>query len=132
MLDKVKLIGYTSQVKLLYKEKIMQIDKHNTLVRLFDIYGNLLSNRQYEVIDKILNCDISTSELAELEGESRQSIHDAINKAQKQLYTFEEKCNILKKYEEISEKLRFFKENLKTLDTEQLSHQIDVIIDKLN
>ena len=110
----------------------MQIEKHNNLVKLFDIYGKLLSNRQFEVIDKVLNYDIGVSELAELEGESRQSVHDAINKAKKQLYSFEEKCKILEKLETINNELNIIKSKLNTNDTKELSHQIDAIIDKLN
>ncbi len=48
----------------------MQIDEHNKLVALFDEYGNLLSIKQKEVLDKYLNLDIAESELAELQGES--------------------------------------------------------------
>jgi len=110
----------------------MQIETHNNLVRLFDIYGNLLSKRQYEVVDKVLNCDISISELAQLDGESRQSVHDAINKAKKQLYTFEEKCNILYNYDNIIQELLAIKNNLEIKDTDEIKKQIDDIINKIN
>ena len=110
----------------------MQIEKHNNLVKLFDIYGKLLSNRQFEVMDKVLNFDLGVSELAQLDGESRQSVHDAINKAKKQLYGFEEKCKILENYEKISNELKDIKTKLENNDTKELSHQIDAVIDKLN
>ena len=73
------------KVTLLYGV-VMQIEERNVLTKLFDIYGNLLSNKQFEVFDKYLNYDIGESELGELYGESRQSIHDAIAKAKKQLF----------------------------------------------
>ena len=73
----------------------MQIEERNSLIKLFDTYGKLLSARQYEVMDKMLNLDLGESELAELGGESRQAIHDAITKAKKQLLVFEEKCGIV-------------------------------------
>ena len=47
-------------------------------------------------MDKYLNLDIGESEIAEISGESRQSVHDAISKAKKQLILIEEKCEILK------------------------------------
>ena len=59
----------------------MQIEEHNSLIELFDIYGKLLSDRQYEVMDKVLNLDLGESEVAELSGYSRQAVHDAITKS---------------------------------------------------
>ena len=109
----------------------MQIEEHNNLIKLFDIYGKLLSNRQYEVMDKVLNLDIGVSELAELDGESRQSVHDAINKAKKQLFTFEEKCKILENYNRISKELMKVKDNLDKQEITVSINQIDEIIDKL-
>ena len=79
----------------------MQIEEHIKLSKLFDVYGKLLSQRQFEVFDKYLNLDIGESELARLSGESRQSIYDAINKAKKQLVAFEEKCGVVKHNEEV-------------------------------
>ena len=54
---------------------------------------------------KFLNLDLGESELAQIQGESRQSVHDAISKAKKQLLEFEEKCGIIKSYNNIKNKL---------------------------
>ena len=90
---------------MLYKGIVMQIDERTKLVTLFDEYGKLLSDKQFEVMDKFLNLDLGESELAEMQGESRQSVHDAISKAKKQLLEFEEKCGIIKSYNNIKNKL---------------------------
>ena len=74
----------------------MQIEEHLKISRLFDLYGKLLSEKQQSVMDKYLNLDIGESEIAEMSGESRQSVHDAISKAKKQLILMEEKCGVLK------------------------------------
>ena len=63
----------------------MQIEEKVTYTMLFDTYGKLLSKKQFEVMEQFLNLDLSESELAEFAGESRQSIHDAVSKAKKQL-----------------------------------------------
>ena len=73
----------------------MRIDERTKLTLLFDEYGKLLSEKQFEVMDKHLNLDISESEMAELENGSRQAIHDAIKKAKKQLLEFEDKCGFV-------------------------------------
>ena len=83
----------------------MQIEELNVYTRLFDVYGKLLSKKQFEVMDKFLNLDLGESELAEMQGESRQSVHDAISKAKKQLLEFEQRCGIIKSYDNIKDKL---------------------------
>ena len=83
----------------------MQIEELNVYTKLFDVYGKLLSKKQFEVMDKFLNLDLGESELAQIQGESRQSVHDAISKAKKQLLEFAEKCGIIKSYNNIKNKL---------------------------
>lgn len=73
----------------------MQIEERNNLTKLFDTYGGLLSSRQHEVMSKVLDLDLGESEVAELYGWSRQAVYDAITKAKKQLYEFEEKCKVV-------------------------------------
>ncbi len=79
----------------------MQIEEHLLLMELFDEYGGLLSEKQQSVMDKFLNLDIGESEIAEMSGETRQSVHDAISKAKKQLVLFEEKCKFIEKKSKI-------------------------------
>ena len=102
----------------------MQIQELNSLTKLFDAYGKLLSNKQYEVMDKFLNMDISASEMAELENGSRQAIHDALTKAKKQLIEFEEKCHFVERNELLREKLN-------ELKLQQLSEESSKIIDTI-
>ena len=109
----------------------MQIEELNTYTKLFDVYGKLLSKKQYEVMDKFLNLDLAETELAELQGESRQSVHDAISKAKKQLVDFEEKCGVVK----LKDKCRTNLENVRAFlsksdDSEKQA--IDLIDETIN
>ncbi len=90
----------------------MQIDELTKFTFLFDEYGKLLSGKQYEVMYKYLNLDISESEMAELENGSRQAIHDAISKAKKQLLDMEEKCGFVRFKQELKSDLRLLESNL--------------------
>lgn len=91
----------------------MQIDELTKFTLLFDCYGKLLSEKQYEVMDKFLNLDIGESEMAELENGSRQAIHDAIKKAKKQLLEFEEKCGFVKFKNNLASDLTLIENNIK-------------------
>ena len=106
----------------------MQIQELNSYTKLFDAYGKLLSNKQYEVMDKFLNMDISASEMAELENGSRQAIHDALTKAKKQLVEFEEKCHFVENNELLRKKLIELKTHL---DSKEQVEEIDYIISNL-
>ena len=97
----------------------MQIEELNNFVVLFDIYGKLLSKKQYEIMSEFLNFNLSETELAESSGASRQSVHDAITKAKKQLELFEEKCGILKNSNEAKQKLTKLKSVLANNDKAQ-------------
>ena len=107
----------------------MQIEELNNYTRLFDTYGLLLSKKQYELMDKFLNLDLSESELAEFENSSRQSVHDAITKAKKQLLDFEQKCKIVTRQEVVNEKMEKVKAILskEKFNTEQVIKLIDEI-----
>lgn len=107
----------------------MQIEELNNYTKLFDTYGLLLSKKQYELMDKFLNLDLSESELAEFENSSRQSVHDAITKAKKQLLEFEKKCKIVTRQENINSKLEQVKALLskQKIDAEQIKMLIDEI-----
>ena len=107
----------------------MQIEELNVYTRLFDVYGKLLSKKQFEVMDKFLNLDLGESELAEMQGESRQSVHDAISKAKKQLLEFEEKCGINKIVDNIKDKLVSAKAFLR--DSADANEIIDDIINSI-
>lgn len=112
----------------------MQIEEHNSFIELFDIYGKLLSDRQYEVMDKVLNLDLGESEVAELSGYSRQAIHDAITKAKKQLLIFEEKCKIvtnLKSCKNLLNKAKTELENSNNNDAKLIINDIINLIEKL-
>lgn len=105
----------------------MQIDELTKFTMLFDEYGKLLSDKQYSVMDKFLNLDISESEMAELEKATRQSIHDAITKAKKQLLDFESKCGFVEQKTSLLSQLKIVCES--TSD-EKTKKELEKIITK--
>lgn len=109
----------------------MQIEEHNSLVKLFDIYGKLLSERQYDVMDKMLNLDLGESEVAELSGYSRQAVHDAITKAKKQLIVFEETCGVVANQSKCKELLKKTQNMLEKDEISGAKSILNEIINKL-
>lgn len=109
----------------------MKIEEYLSFTLLFDTYGKLLSKKQFDVMDKFLNLDLSESELAELDGESRQSIHDAVVKAKKQLLSYEENLKIVENMQKIKLQLNEAKIYLDSNNLEMAKEKIDEMINKL-
>ncbi|MBR3077644.1 MAG: DNA-binding protein [Oscillospiraceae bacterium] len=61
-----------------------------TMSLLFDVYGELLTDKQRDCFDLHYNQDLTLAEIAELMGTSRQGVHDAVNRAEAQLLRLEE------------------------------------------
>ena len=107
----------------------MQIEELNSYTELFDTYGLLLSKKQYELMDKYLNCDLSESELASFDGSSRQSVHDAISKAKKQLVEYESKCKFIESNKNLKKKLIKLQAFLSNEEYEQAKQLAENIIE---
>lgn len=64
---------------------------------LLEIYGNLLTNKQKNLLDDYYNNDLSLSEIAENNEITRQAVRDILKKGEKKLFEYEEKLGIMKK-----------------------------------
>ena len=56
---------------------------------LLDLYGKLLTDKQFEVLDLYYNDDLSLAEIAEQYDISRQGVHDAIKRGEELLVGYE-------------------------------------------
>ena len=63
---------------------------------LCQIYGKLLTEKQYNFIDDYYNNDLSLSEIADNYGITRQAARDNIKKGENKLFEYEEKLKIMK------------------------------------
>jgi len=75
-------------------------DKTLINAMLFDFYGEMLTDKQYEYYDLYHNNDLSLSEIADSAGISKQGVHDIIVRAEKKLMELEQKTGIIKKWSE--------------------------------
>lgn len=73
------------------------MEKNVEISILCDLYGKLLSKKQFEFLNDYYNNDLSLSEIAENNNITRQAVRDIIKKGEKKLFEYEEKLLFMKK-----------------------------------
>ena len=73
------------------------MEKNVEVSILCQLYGNLLTNKQYEFLNDYYNNDLSLSEIAENNNITRQAVRDIIKKGEKKLFEYEEKLLFMKR-----------------------------------
>ncbi|WP_282706326.1 putative DNA-binding protein [Fuchsiella alkaliacetigena] len=86
---------------------------------LFDFYGELLTDKQQQMIKLYFYQDLSLGEIAEEYGISRQAVYDNLKRAEAALEEYESKLDLLERYQCRKEKLEKLRELI-----EKISHQI--------
>ena len=73
---------------------------------LCDLYGKLLTQKQYEFLNDYYNNDLSLSEIAENNEITRQAVRDIIKKGEKKLFKYEEKLLFMKRMSNQEKKIQ--------------------------
>jgi len=68
---------------------------------LLDVYGDLLTARQREILELYYGEDLSLGEIAEAAGITRQGVLNCINKTEKKLFGLETKLGLIRKFREL-------------------------------
>lgn len=92
------------------------MDKVAEISLLLDFYGQLLTDRQYEILDLHYNNDYSLGEIAEQLDISRQGVFDNLKRSKAALDKFEEKLGLVHKFSEQKEKAEEALMHLNTID----------------
>ena len=90
------------------------MEEKEEYIKLFDIYNELLTDKQRHIFKLYFMCDLSLREIASNENVTFQAIADCIKKTQKQLTRLE---NAVKMYE-YKTKVTLVKKQLNKLDIE--------------
>ena len=73
------------------------MEKNVKISILCDLYGKLLTEKQFEFLNDYYNNDLSLSEIAENNQITRQAVRDIIKKGEKKLFEYEEKLLFMKR-----------------------------------
>ena len=70
-------------------------EENHEISILFDIYGKLLSEKNYEIMSMYYNEDFSLAEIAEHTNMTRQGTHNCIKSCRTKLREYEEKLGLI-------------------------------------
>lgn len=113
------------------------MDKNIEISLLFDFYGQLLSQKQHRAVSLYYNDDLSLSEVAEDMGITRQGVRDLVKRSEAELYEYEQKLGLYKRFEGVTEyakRIRRLAESISDAENDtvrKVSRDIISLADKL-
>ena len=105
------------------------MNKKVEISMLCDIYGKLLTEKQFEFINDYYNNDLSLSEIAENNNITRQAVRDIIKKGERKLFEYEEKLLFMKKTINQEQKIQQILFNLTKIQKDSSDKQITSILE---
>lgn len=100
----------------------MSIEKTQRVNRLLDIYENMLTNKQKEVMNMYYGYDLSLSEIATELNVSRTAVFDLIKRTTNLLETYESNIKVL----QLKEKLE---KEIEKIDDKNKQKLLDILQD---
>ena len=98
---------------------------------LCQLYGRLLTEKQYNFIDDYYNNDLSLSEIAENNNITRQAVRDILKKGEKKLFEYEEKLLFMKRTLNQEKKIEQVLSELTKIQKESSDKQISNILETI-
>ena len=90
----------------------MELEKRKKLIELYDLYSNLLTEKQKGYFENYYFDDLSISEIAMNYNISRNGVYDQLKRVEDALLDYEAKLNLANKINKISSLEDFTKENV--------------------
>ena len=98
---------------------------------LCELYGKLLTEKQFEFLDDYYNNDLSLSEIAENNGITRQAVRDNLKKGECKLFEFEEKLGLMEKTILQGEKIAVILSELNKIKDKSSDKQVAKILEHI-
>lgn len=107
------------------------MDKNVKISILLQIYGKMLTEKQYGIMNDYFNNDLSLSEIAENNEITRQAVRDVIKKGENKLFDLEEKLSFMsrtmkqdKKISQILQELNKIQDNYSDKKVEKILNNV--------
>ncbi|MEG0615131.1 MAG: sigma factor-like helix-turn-helix DNA-binding protein [Oscillospiraceae bacterium] len=98
------------------------MSKDLKIALLLDFYGEMLTEKQRDVIELYYDEDLSLSEIAEMAKITRQGVRDSIKRGEQQLLELEEKLGLAEKFERYNQLLEKIDSLAKDINSESTTY----------
>ena len=101
---------------------------------LYDFYGELLTSHQRKVYEDAVFGDLSLSEIAQMQGISRQGVHDLVKRCSRILKEYEARLHLVERFLTIKSRIEEIESSLRDTeepDREELIRQLQDILENL-
>ena len=110
-------------------------EKNLNLSLLLDFYGDILSDRQKDMLDMYYNDDFSLSEVADAFSISRQGVRSVLKKGENILFEMEDKLHLAKRFLDMKVKSSEIADQLekinKEINDDDISSKIHILIKEI-
>ena len=90
-------------------------EKNMNISFLLDFYGDVLNDKQREILNLYYNEDLSLAEIAESNGLTRQGVRHVIKKAEDELFSLENKLGLANRFLLLGDAYSSISNNLKNI-----------------
>ena len=84
--------------------------KNMEIIWLFDFYGDMLTDKQRQVVELYYEEDLSLAEIAENQNITRQGVRDAIKRAEAQMIEMEDRLHLAARFRGMCDGLEAIRE----------------------
>lgn len=107
------------------------MDDRLRITLLLDFYGNLLTKKQFEMLDLHYNNDYSLAEVASEYNITRQAAFDNIKRGKASLFELEDKLRLVEKFTNQRKKAKLVLEYIQKLDASKLDEESIEYLEKI-
>ncbi len=107
------------------------MEKNVKMSILCQIYGKLLTEKQFMLLDDYYNNDLSLSEIAENYDITRQAVRDNLKKGENKLFEYEEKLGIMKKTMAQEEKIAIILSEITKIKAKSSDKEVGKILERI-
>jgi len=107
----------------------MEIEKNVKISILLEIYGKLLTEKEYDLLNDYYNNDLSLAEIGENIGITRQAVRDNLKRGERKLFDFDEKLGIMKKNKMQEEQIAIILSEINNLTEDSTDNEIANVLE---
>ena len=107
----------------------MELENSVKISILLEIYGKLLTPKQYDLLNDYYNNDLSLAEIAENENITRQAVRDNLKKGERKLFNFEEKLEVMKKKRMQEEQIAIILSEISSLTKNSTDKEVEEVLE---